>query len=228
MLNQMDLALTDEINAQGKKSGNHIAVDGELIAEQSGQHLYIFTLQDPWEPQDDAPVKINIGGAHAIKGLVVTSTGTTITIATENPLPPEALHKITLAADPTELLERLREALKNNKEGPSQLGSKSFGLLSFSIGKRSSSITFGEKVKPDKSQERAIQLALGSEVTPACTYTEDIGEQHLNSIAWLVNTSCRNCGGQMAVKTNRKDAWLVCGAPMPCGFGHRITYSRSG
>jgi len=55
MLNQMDLALTDEINAQGKKSGNHIAVDGELIAEQSGQHLYIFTLQDPWEPQDDAP-----------------------------------------------------------------------------------------------------------------------------------------------------------------------------
>ncbi|MFL5624528.1 MAG: AAA domain-containing protein, partial [Ktedonobacteraceae bacterium] len=63
---------------------------------------------------------------------------------------------------------------------------------------------------------------------PACTYTEDIGEQHLNSIAWLVNTSCRNCSGQMAVKTNRKDAWLVCGAPISCGFGHQIAYTRSG
>lgn len=165
MLSQMNLALTDEINAQGKKSGNHVAVDGELIAEQSGQHLYIFTLQDPWEPQDDAPVKINTGGAQGIKGLVVTSTGATITIATEKPLPPEALYKITLADDPTQLLERLREALKNNKEGPSQLGSKSFGLLSFSIGKRPSSISFGEKIKPDNSQKRAIQLALGSEVT---------------------------------------------------------------
>lgn len=165
MLSQMDLALTDEINAQSKKSGNHIAVDGELIAEHSGQHLYIFTLQDPWEPQDDAPVKINIGGAQAIKGSVVTSTGTTITIATEQPLPPEALRKITIADDPTQLLERLREALKNNKEGSSQLGSKSFGLRLFSRGKRSSSVSFGEKVKPDDSQERAIQLALGSEVT---------------------------------------------------------------
>src|SRR5690348_15873688 len=132
MLSQMDLALIDEINAQSKKSGHHIAVDGELIAEQSGQHLYIFTLQDPWEPQDDAPVKINIGGAQGLKGLVVTSTGTTITIATEKPLHPEALRKITIADDPTQLLERLREVLRDNKESPSQLGSKSFGLLSFS------------------------------------------------------------------------------------------------
>src|SRR5256885_368181 len=45
---------------------------------------------------------------------------------------------------------------------------------------------------------------------PVCTYTEDIAEQHLGSIAWLIKTPCRNCGGQMAVKTNRKDAWLVC------------------
>jgi hypothetical protein len=63
---------------------------------------------------------------------------------------------------------------------------------------------------------------------PACTYTEDIAEQHLNSIEWLVNTSCRNCGGQMAVKTNRKDAWLVCGAPISCGFGLQIAYARPG
>ena len=79
MISQMDLALIDEINVQSKKSGNHIAVDGEPIAEHSGQHLYIFTLQDPWEPQDDAPVKINIRGVQEIKGLVVTSTGTTTT-----------------------------------------------------------------------------------------------------------------------------------------------------
>src|SRR5437660_7627477 len=131
MLSQMDLALIDEINAQGKKSGNHIAVDGELTTEQRGQHLSIFTLQDPWEPQDDAPVKITIGGTHGIKGSIVTSTGATITISTEEPLPPEALRKITITDDPTHLLERLREVLKDNKESPSQLGAKSFGFLPF-------------------------------------------------------------------------------------------------
>jgi hypothetical protein len=165
MLSQMDLALVDEINAQSKKPGNHVAVDGELIAEYSGQYLYIFMLQDSWEPQDDTPVKIKLHGAQEIKGLIVTSTGTTITIATDNPLPTEALHKITLADDPTQLLERLREVLKDNKEAPTQLGSKSFGLLSFSSGKRPLSLTFGKKIKPDTSQERAIELALGSEVT---------------------------------------------------------------
>jgi hypothetical protein len=61
------------------------------------------------------------------------------------------LRKITIADDPTQLLERLREVLKDNKESPSQLGSKSFGLLSFCSEMQQSSITFGEKVKPDNS-----------------------------------------------------------------------------
>ena len=165
MLEQMDSALLDEIKVQRKKSGSHIAVDGSLITKQTGQYLYIFILQDSWEPQDDTPFKINFGGSQEIKGTIVTSTGTTITIATEEPLPPEALSKISLVDDPTQLLERLREVLKSNKEEIPQLGSKSFGFLPFTSGKRTPSATFGTKFIPDSSQECAIQSALGSEIT---------------------------------------------------------------
>lgn len=115
-LEQMDIALLDEIKVQRKKSSSHIAVDGSLITKQTGQYLYIFILQDSWEPQDDTPFKSNFGGSQEIKGTIGPSTGTTITNATEEPLPPETLSRISLVDDPTQLLEQLREALNSNKE----------------------------------------------------------------------------------------------------------------
>lgn len=60
MLAQMDIALVDEIKAQSRKSGTHVAVNGIFVAEQSRQYLYTFTLLDPWEPQDDTPLKSNL------------------------------------------------------------------------------------------------------------------------------------------------------------------------
>ncbi len=86
-----------------------------------------------------------------------------ITVATESPLPPEGLRRVELVDDATELLERLREALKNNGEGPAQLGSKVLGLIGFSEGKRSPSVSFG-KFRPDDAQKRSIEMALGSQV----------------------------------------------------------------
>src|SRR5205085_11816558 len=124
-----------------------------------------YSLNDPVEPQDDTPLKVKVNGAPDIQGMIVTSTGTKITIATEESLSPEAMRQISLVDDPTQLLERLREALQTTNEGPSQLGSKSFGLQQFTHGKRPSPVAFGVKFKPDSSQERAIQSALGSEVT---------------------------------------------------------------
>ena len=165
MLGSMDIALSDELKEQSKRPADHIAINGTLLSEQSGQFIYVFTLCDPWEPQDDTPLKIKINRTQELKGTIVTSTGTTITIATEEVLPPESLHEIALVDDPSQLLERLREALKSSSDGASQLGSKSFGLLSFTGGKRISPVAFGMKFKPDSSQEQAIQLALGSEVT---------------------------------------------------------------
>lgn len=164
VLSEMDSALADEIKAQStKRKADHVAVDGKLLAEESGRYVYVFSLQEPWEPEDDTPVRIRISGSPATRGTIVSSTGTTITIATEAELTPEGLRRIELVDDATELLERLREALKSNNEGSAQLGSKVLGLTSFSAGKRISSISFG-KFKPDEAQKRAIEMALGSEV----------------------------------------------------------------
>jgi len=165
ILSEMDTALADEIKAQSsRKSADHIAIDGKLVAEESGHYVYSFSLKDPWEPEDDTPIRIKISSTPSVKGTIVTSTGTTITIATEQVLPPEALRRIEMINDSTQLLERLRDALKNNNEGESQLGSKSFGLLSFDCGKRPSPMTFGKFI-PDDSQNQAILMALGSQIT---------------------------------------------------------------
>lgn len=164
MLNEMDHALTEEIKAQkNKTSSRKVAFDGKPLSEQSNHYLYTFSLDEPWEPQDDTPVTIKIQGS-LVKATLVNSKGMTITIATETPLPVEALHRIELFDDSTRLLENLREALKHNDEGNSQLGSKSFGLIPFNKGKQLLSITFGE-FTPDNSQEQALHMALGSEVT---------------------------------------------------------------
>ncbi len=164
ILGEMDTALADEIKAQStKRSADHVAVDGKLVAEESGRYVYVFSLQDPWEPEDDTPVRVRISGIPAIRGTIVSSTGTMITVATDSPLPPEGLRRVELVDNATELLERLREALKNNDEGPAQLGSKVLGLIGFSEGKRSPSVSFG-KFRPDDAQKRAIEMALGSQV----------------------------------------------------------------
>ena len=162
MLSEMDSTLADEIKKQStKRTADHVAVDGKLIAEENGRYVYAFSLQDPWEPEDDTPVRVKISGSPAIRGAIVTSTGTMITIATESKLTAEGLRRVELVDDATELLERLREALKNNDEGPAQLGSKVSGLTGFSEGKRSPSVSFG-KFRPDEAQKRAIEMALGT------------------------------------------------------------------
>ncbi len=165
MCSEMDAALDAELEAQKfNKSVKHIAVNGKLLAEQNGYYLYVFSLNDPWEPEDETPVSINVNNIPSIKATVVTSTGTTITIATHDQLPQEALRQITLLNDSTQLLERLKEVLKNNDEGSSQLGSKAFGLLPFNSGKSPLPMDFG-KFNPDDSQKQAILMACGSEVT---------------------------------------------------------------
>ncbi len=75
------------------------------------------------------------------------------------------MQKVWLIDDSTQLLERLRETLKSNDEGIAFLGSKSFGLLPYNNNHLPSSVEFGSKFSPDTSQQRAITLALGREVT---------------------------------------------------------------
>lgn len=165
MLSDMDRALEIEIKAKekGGNSKSHIAVDGEPHGEQNGFFLYQYSLNEPWTPDDDTPVNIKELSNRSIKPIIVASTGTTITIATNEPLPPEALKQITLIDDSIELTRRLREALQNIKESDANLDLKVFGGQSHcSLVASSIPSTVFE---PNASQKRAINMALGSEVT---------------------------------------------------------------
>jgi hypothetical protein len=168
MLQAMDLGLADEIiELQKHKSARHSAINGHLISENNRRYIYEFSLETPWDPEDDTTIVVKFGGTtgQEIRASIINSTGATINIATEKPLPPEALQKVWLVDDSTQLLERLRDALKSNDEGTALLGSKSFGLQSYNNHHLPSPVTFGPKFSPDASQQQAITLALGSEVT---------------------------------------------------------------
>ena len=166
MLQAMDRGLIDEIKKQ-KQDVHHTAINGHLISENNRRYIYEFTLETLWDPEDDTAVVVKFGGTvdQDIKATIVTSTGITIKIATEKPLPPDALQRVRLVDDATQLLERLREALKSNDEGTALLGSKSFGLLPYTNNDWLPPVAFGSKFIPDDSQHRAITMALGSEVT---------------------------------------------------------------
>src|SRR5260370_30466699 len=95
---------------------------------------------------------------------VVTANGIEITIASDSPLPPDFLRQVDLCDDSTELLRRLREALKKADESSAKLGSKSFGLLDGTIGNEPSTVRFGN-ITPHDNQLRAAKMALAGEVT---------------------------------------------------------------
>lgn len=166
MLHEMDEALAFEIKVQEStnKSGRHIAVNGKPVEEKNDLlHLYEFSLEDPWETQDDAPIKVLINTNQIVRATIVRSNGLTITIGTKEALPPEALQQITLIDDSIELLKRLREMLQKNQESPAKLGSKAFGSELFRAGK----VTLPPAPlfnKCNEPQKRAISTALGSEV----------------------------------------------------------------
>lgn len=167
MLQEMDIALADEIIKQqnGNRRRRHKVNNGILISDSNGHCIYDFTLEDPWDVADDTPTRIIFDVRQEIKGFVIHATGSTIRITTDQPLPPAALQKAYVVDDPTKLLEDLRFALKSNDEGNAQLGSKSFGLKSYSSGSQVVQGGWGTKFIPDISQQKAIYMALGSEVT---------------------------------------------------------------
>ena len=166
MLHEMDIALAAEIKAQENTKGKkHLVVDGKFLGEQNGLYLYKFSFKDePWETDDDIPVKVLVRNSKIIKANIVKSTGLAITIETDTPLPPDILQSTVLFDDFTALLKRLKESLKSNEEGILNLGTKVLGLEASKSGRISSSV-LPNVFMPDPSQQKAIQMALGSEVT---------------------------------------------------------------
>ena len=165
MLVEMDQALSEEIEKLSTfRQVKYSAVDGRLLSEENGRYIYQFTLLEPWEPQDDTPLTIANGEVQGMQCTVVNSTGTLITIASEIQLPPDVLRKIDLSDDATQLLKRLKDALKHVDEGNAKLGSKCFDLLPYRESISSEEVIFG-KHQPHTNQKRAVQMALGGEVT---------------------------------------------------------------
>src|SRR5579872_7299290 len=113
MLHEVDLALAAEIKAQESGEKSHKATDGKLVGEQPGLYLYSFSLEEPWEADDDTPISIETGNGQSINGTVVASNGITITISSNKLLSHDELQKIRLIDGFTQSLKQLREVLKN-------------------------------------------------------------------------------------------------------------------
>ena len=167
MLRAMDAAIEVELEFVRRYTGGrgHVAVDGVAVGNSGGQFLYVFDLKEPWEPQDDAPIRVKLEPpARHLDASIVTSTGNKITIAVSGRLPEVALHEVTLKDDPTRILEKLREALGDVREPPSQLASKAFKLLPARTG-TAPLPELPSGFAPRPSQQRAMRMALGNEVT---------------------------------------------------------------
>lgn len=166
---EMDQAVADEISEaeqEAKRYGGagHVACDGQLISELGGHYIYTFALTEPWEPSDETPITLTAPGSKVMSGNVVTASGMSLTIGVSEMLPPDALSQVMLKDDHVQLLERLREALAHNNLDPSLIAAKAFDLIPSQNRMQREICTF-PGFDPKRSQEDAIRLALGSDVT---------------------------------------------------------------
>jgi hypothetical protein len=164
MLTEMDQALADEIAKQSHLNNiHHTATDGKLVTDGNGQYIYTFTLEEPWDPQDDAPLRI-AKAKEEVKCSVVNVRGTFITIVSDKPLSEDLLQRIDFIDDSTELLKRQREALKQVQEGEGRLASKSFGLVVYRTEMVSVERQLSRRITLREQQHLATSKALGGEV----------------------------------------------------------------
>ncbi|HKV83291.1 MAG TPA: AAA domain-containing protein, partial [Ktedonobacterales bacterium] len=166
MLRDMKTALSDEIDQihRRERETRRKATNGTLLASQSGQYIYAFDLDQPWEPADDATIKIVLSDGTRIDGSVVNSTGMAIKIASALMLPEPALKELFLLEDPTWLYERLRDELDSMDGSSARLAAKAFKLPGFQAARSQSPFQPSSNFKPNESQKAATELSLGSEV----------------------------------------------------------------
>ena len=89
ILQAMDIGLADEIKERQKfKSVRYSAINGRPLSESNRRYIYEFSLEIPWDPEDDTNVTIKFSSTAGqdIKASIVNSAGAIIRIATEKPL----------------------------------------------------------------------------------------------------------------------------------------------
>jgi hypothetical protein len=166
MLAQMRWALQEEIKADQKDKRRYPARSGKDLSS-SGVSRYQFQCRALWEPRIDTPILIETtdidGTPLALKGHVEAFQQGTITIVSEEPLPPYAMDQIMLSENTSDLLEHLDKALEGRQDGPFHLASKLFSLMEPVDGQTHVPARIGTFV-PDDAQRRAIARALGSQL----------------------------------------------------------------
>ena len=128
----MEEAIREAIEDANAPRTRYKARNGELLSRRGGNYHYSFRLEKLWEPKDDTPVKIHIDPRdpkRVIDGTVIETDGTVISLATETPLPEQALQVITLYEDTSWLLHKLLDAVTALQETPFQMGAKTFGVV---------------------------------------------------------------------------------------------------
>jgi len=128
----MEEAIREAIEDANAPRTRYKARNGELRSRRGENYHYSFRLEKLWEPKDDTPVKIQIDSRdpkRVIDGTVIDTDGTVINLATETPLPEQALQVITLYEDTSWLLQKLLNAVTALQETPSQMGAKTFGVV---------------------------------------------------------------------------------------------------
>ncbi len=161
----MEEAVREAIEDANAPQTRYKAVNGELRMARGASYRYDYRLEKLWEPKDDTPVKIQIDPhdpKRVIDGTVIETDGTVISLATEVPLPAQALQVITLYEDTSWLLHKLLDAVTALQETPSQMGAKTFRIVACIDGKAG----MGKLLKkigsftPDEDQRKALWRGL--------------------------------------------------------------------
>jgi len=72
MLQEMDIALADEIKKQkvDDRSRRHHVSNGIFISDFNGTCIYEFSLEDPWDVADDTPASIKFDVRQEARGAI--------------------------------------------------------------------------------------------------------------------------------------------------------------
>ncbi len=161
----MEEAIREAIEDANAPRTRYKARNGELRSARGASYRYDFLLEKLWEAKDDTPVKIQIDPSdpkRVIDGTVIETDGTVISLATEIPLPEQALQLITLYEDTSWLLQKLLNAVTVLQETPSQMGAKTFGVVPCIDGEHGAGKLLNKigSFVPDDDQRKALWRGL--------------------------------------------------------------------
>lgn len=167
-INEMILALDENINYLKQVGNSQIKItNGNLIKNIEDVYIYEFELEFLQYIDEDADIDLRVKGESS-NGRVISVSEKIIRVSIDKYLG-NTIHEAHLIISSYYLLELLREKLNyvhNGDQKLTNLSEKTFNLLPSRKGIADYVIPHSSITQlPNKSQENAIKLALGSEVS---------------------------------------------------------------